>query len=175
MGLLSLLLAFLTVVGLVILVVGFLTQRNKLKKKWIGGLTFLLAFGGLLFLLSRYGQSNSQSAEKPFAYVQSYYCEDECNEELRRVDLLENFNTPLQLMNHETMVLIDAKSMSIEKKISLNQTTLIFPDKIKGIFSPFRGTFNIIHQDDSQYVLEQLFTDTDGCEKKEVLILQLIQ
>ncbi|MEO0403675.1 MAG: hypothetical protein AAF193_02275 [Bacteroidota bacterium] len=174
-GILSLFLAFFTVVGLVVLVIGFLTQNHKRKKKWLGGLTFVFAFGGLLFLLSRYGQTEGANVVKPFAYVQSYYCEDQCGPEIRRIDLLSNFNSPLQLMEGENMALIDAKSMNIEPSIELKESTLSFPEKIPGIYSPFRGTFKITHKDQSQWVLEQEFKDVDDCAKKEILILQIIQ
>lgn len=156
-GLLSLLLALGTVVGLALAVFGVLNRkRNKLLLP-VGAVVFMLAFGGLLFLLSRYGTENTdsvQTIQKRLVTSYQYTWTDTLGVSETQ-NMLKYVPSPLFINGDTSFVAYQEAQGILARGTFLENGDFRFEEESKQTYSPLQGTFQLTFQAGSTLEFER--------------------
>jgi len=177
-GLLSILCALGTIIGIALFVIGLLTKAGKSKR--IGGaLLFVLSFSGLFYLLANFGsfKSPEEGGAMPVHQGERYqvYRYDRLSisddNQLPKVEpLFGLLETPIFVYPDSIFKVYSGGRLLFERRLNKNAETWNFDDNKQHPDAPFYGDF-MVDEDPEFLILNKKVADVDGLEVYERLML----
>lgn len=177
-GLLSILCALGTIIGIALFVIGLLTKAGKSKR--IGGaLLFVLSFSGLFYLLANFGsfKSPEEGGSMPVHQGERYqvYRYDRISlkpEEQRPqiAPLLDLLQPPIHVEVDSTVKVYSSGRKVFERSLIKKDSTWKMMGGSEHIYSPFQGEF-MLDEDHEFLILTKQLPSTEELEVYERLML----
>lgn len=177
-GLLSILCALGTIIGIALFVIGLLTKEGKPKR--IGGaLLFVLSFSGLFYLLANFGSFDNPEEGTSLALNQGeryqVYRYDRMSmnsEELtpQIEPLLDLLHPPIDVYVDSMLTVYSSGRMVFERGLIKEDSTWKMIGGSEHLYTPFHGEF-ALDEDHEFIILSKQLPSTGGLELSERLML----
>ena len=177
-GLLSILCALGTIIGIALFVIGLLTKEGKSKR--IGGaLLFVLSFSGLFYLLANFGSFDSpeegtsmalNQGERYQVYRYDRVSLNSADQRPQIEPLLDLLQAPIHVYVDSTLKVYSSGRMVFERGLIKEDSTWKMIGGSEHPYSPFQGEF-VLDEDHEFIILSKQLSSTEGLELSERLML----